>query len=323
MDPIYFNNQIKIVVSDVDETVADVYKPAEPEMINELTNLLNEGVVLFFVTGGSLKRIQNRIVEKIDPKLKAKIVISHCSGAEVWGFTSDGKTEIKPYYSIYEETFTAEQKTKWREIVQELLTEFHLTPHDAIPVNDFREQTKSNPTDIMLEDRGPQITLEFVNAYDLSPEQRKKFEFEIPETHGSYDLRIPVLEKAEQLFTENNLPISPRLGGVFALDFAVKGVSKTTSVRYVFDNPEILQKLGLPEDIERHPEMIEIWGDKFSVIRGGTDRHMCEALPKEVRAIDFRPEDPKEFLEGYNIVLWNGVDHLHEGLLEYLKKRHN
>jgi hypothetical protein len=49
---------------------------------------------------------------------------------------------------------------------------------------------------------------------------------------------------------------------------------------------------------------------------------MSEALPPEVRSIDFREEDPSEFLEGYNIVLWDGQHHLHHGLLEYLQSRH-
>ena len=49
---------------------------------------------------------------------------------------------------------------------------------------------------------------------------------------------------------------------------------------------------------------------------------MSEALAPEVRSIDFRQEDPAEFPEGYNIVLWDGLERLHFGLLEYLQSRH-
>lgn len=66
---------------------------------------------------------------------------------------------------------------------------------------------------------------------------------------------------------------------------------------------------------------MEIWGDKFSTVKGGTDRHIAEALPKEVRAIDFRRENPKEFLEGFNIVVWNGAKEKEAGLEEYLQSR--
>lgn len=77
----------------------------------------------------------------------------------------------------------------------------------------------------------------------------------------------------------------------------------------------------LPEDLTS-PSRYEVWGDKYSILHGGTDRHMSEALPATVRSIDFREENPSEFPEGYNIVLWDGQQHLHHGLLEYLQSRH-
>lgn len=61
--------------------------------------------------------------------------------------------------------------------------------------------------------------------------------------------------------------------------------------------------------------MLVKWNEQVKLI-------ISEALPKEVRSISFRQEDSREFLEGYNIVLWDGQKHLHEGLLEYLKLRH-
>lgn len=42
---------------------------------------------------------------------------------------------------------------------------------------------------------------------------------------------------------------------------------------------------------------------------------MSEAVDPEVRSIDFRDEDPSEFLAGYNTVLWQGKHRLHQGLL--------
>lgn len=190
-----------------------------------------------------------------------------------------------------------------------------------MPVKEFLKQVGNDPLSVMLEDRGPQITFEVVNGYDLIPVQANQLETSIPETHGNYDLRIPILERAEQLFAEADLPITPRLGGIFAVDFAVKGVSKTTAVKQVLEESSVLLSLGLSKKNVEDPNNMEVWGDKFSTIRGGTDRHMSEALPKKVRSIDFREENPEEFLKGYNIVVWKGKKHLHHGLLEYLKSR--
>lgn len=148
-------------------------------------------------------------------------------------------------------------------------------------------------------------------------------EIEIPQTHGNYDLRIPLLERADELFQTANLPITPKLGGVFAVDFALKGVSKITAVKHIVESDEILQTIGLSTLTLREPETIEVWGDKFSSLRGGTDRHMSQAVSKEVRSIDFRQEDPSEFEAGYNIVVWDGEKQLHEGTLEFLRGRGN
>lgn len=44
---ITFNNSVKLIISDVDETIADLYKPADPQTISELTQLLRERKMIF------------------------------------------------------------------------------------------------------------------------------------------------------------------------------------------------------------------------------------------------------------------------------------
>jgi hypothetical protein len=318
-----WNNEIRLALSDVDETIAEVYTPAEPEMITELSSFLTDGGKLFMVTGGSLKRVREGITDLIDPALRHDILISHCSGAEVWGFTQSGDLRDEPFYSIYSETFTEDMKKRWREAVSQLVAEFGLRTYPAQPKAEFWKKVGRDPRDIMLDDRGPQITMEVVNGHDLTDEQVASFGQEIPRTHdGRRDLRIPLMQRAGELFVKMNVPISPRLGGVFALDFAIEGSSKTTSIKYVLENPDALVTIGLKAENLTSPSHFEVWGDKYSVLHGGTDRHMSEALPATVRSIDFREENPNEFPEGYNIVLWDGQGHLHHGLLEYLQSRH-
>ncbi len=321
LPPISWNDQLRLAFSDVDETIAEVYTPAEPEMITELSSFLQDGGKLFMVTGGSLARVQRDITDRIDPALRHDILVSHCSGAEVWGFADSGELRDKPFYSVYEETFTPKMKQTWRTIVAQLVGEFGLRPHPAQPKVDFWEQIGHDPLDIMLDDRGPQITLEVVNGIDLTDEQLASLNYEVPLTHDKHDLRTPIKDRATQLFTEAKIPITPRFGGNFALDFAVEGVSKTTSIKSVLTMPEVLATIGLKVEDVQNPHELEVWGDKYSVLHGGTDRHMSEALPLEVRSIDFREENPSEFPEGYNIVIWDGERHLHDGLLEYLQTR--
>lgn len=214
-------------------------------------------------------------------------------------------------------------KQRWRAVISQLVEEFSLRPHPAQPKIVFWEKVGRDPLDIMLDDRGPQITMEVVNGTDLTDEQLSQLNYEVPLTHGKRDLRTAIQNRATQLLDESAVPITPRFGGNFALDFAVEGVSKTTSIQSVLTMPEVLSTIGLqPSDVQ-NPHELEVWGDKFSRLHGGTDRHMSEALPHEVRSIDFREEDPAEFPEGYNIVLWDGQQHLHQGLLEFLRSRNS
>lgn len=316
-----WNANLKLVLSDVDETVADLYREAHPDMIRELVRLLEQNLVLFFVTGQSLKSVQWRIVEQLPGYLRKNILVGHCSGAEVWGYTDEGALLPAPFYSVYETHVNELQKKSWRDIVSTLIDEFRLECYPTMPVDEFIRQVGSNPLAVMYEDRGPQITFEFVNGYDIAPEVAQSLAVAVPQDRGVYDLRVPVMERADQLLKAARIPITPRFGGVFALDLAVEGISKTTAVRFALQDYQVLKHVGLTAAAVTGPDTMEIWGDKFSVINGGSDRHMCEAVDPRVRAIDFRQERPEEFLPGYNIVVWPGKRHLHEGLLEYLQQR--
>lgn len=318
--PILWNSKLELIISDVDETIAELYLPASEKMLKELENLLDEGLVLFLISGQSKDNIYSRIIKFIKPELRKRIIVGHCSGAEVWGFNEYGSFLDKPYYSAYE-LIPLEKKTKWRKAIELLEKEFKLKQHSVRPIKEFINIIGTNPFDIMVEDRGPQITFEMVNGINLAEYKVKFIRSQIPDIEIENDFRIPIIKRAEALFKEGEIPITSRLAGEFAIDFAVEGVSKKTAVKLILDNEIILQSLALNKSISEKSDLIEIWGDKFSVKNGGTDRHISEALHKDVRSIDFRREDPSEFLEGYNIVIWNGNKTLQYGLLEYLKSR--
>jgi hydroxymethylpyrimidine pyrophosphatase-like HAD family hydrolase len=315
-----WNNDVKLIISDVDETICDTYVEATPGMVRELEKIFRDKKILFLITGHGIKGMQRRLTDKVSKHLRKRILIAECSGSVVHGFDENGDLNKEPFYDLYR-NIPEQHKKKWREITQQLISEFRLNTYPTMPKPEFRILSKGDPFSIMLDDRGPQITFEVVNGAFLSKDRASSMGIDIPETNGVHDLRIPIMERAEELFLENDIPITPRLAGTFAIDFAIKNTSKKTAVEYIVGNKDVLSKLGLGKDILSNPKHIEVWGDKFSVIRGGTDRHISEALPKDVRSIDFRNEDPKEFLEGYNIVIWDGKKRLHNGVLEFLESR--
>ncbi len=257
---IAFNKNVKLIVSDVDETIADLFVPASSEMAAELNKLLLEGKVLFLVSGSGLQSINNRITDLINADLRKQIVISHCSGAEIVGFDKSGNILEKPHHSLYDKTLTLDQKSQWRKIVDEIISEFHLKICLPMPLSNFKDKFGNDPLSVMYEDRGPQITFEFVNSFNLTSDQIENLRNHFF-NYDMADLRIPVAKRAQELFEEKNIPITPRLGGMFALDFALKGVSKTTSIQFALNNTEILSKLNLTKNEAVNPEYVEIWGD--------------------------------------------------------------
>lgn len=290
-------------------------------MIEELAGLLGEGKSLFFVTGSPLNRLRTRIIDRLPAALRHQTLVSHCSGAEVWGFDAAGQQCAEPFYSLYDALVNDTQKRQWREIVDQLVAEFQLTTYGPQTLEEFHAQAGDNPLAVMLEDRGPQITLEVVNGYDLTEKQRQQVRERLPHLTEIIDLREPIIARAQKLLKAAKVPVTPRFGGVFAVDLAIEGVSKTHSITEVLGRPEILRSMGIEPSDLADPKHLEIWGDRFDQGRG-TDWLMCQALDPRVRAIDFRPdEDPANFPAGYNIVRWPGVQHLQEGALEYLQSR--
>ncbi len=315
-----FNTQTKLILADVDETIAGVYEKANPEIINELSSLLSEGRVLFLVTGGGMGRVQRDIIEYIPENLRRKILISHCNGAEIWGYDQDGHRQPEPYFSVT--PLTPEKQDIWHKTMDNFIQKYGLKADSTMPKKVFKEKHGDDPEWIMYDDRGPQITLELVNAYDLTPEQAKIFEERAgvkisPDDQGKLDLRIPIMEEANSIFEREGVDVTGVRGGIHALDFKRSNLSKTTSVKFVLDSDEILSTVGLTKEDIADPNNLEVWGDRFA--RDGGDNGMLKALSPEVRAIDFRKEDPSEFMPGYNIVVWDGEKELQEGTLEYLQ----
>jgi hydroxymethylpyrimidine pyrophosphatase-like HAD family hydrolase len=301
----------------MDETVADLYRPAEPRMLNALSRLLEQGIALILITGQSVGNVEERVVMRLPASLRQQIAVGACSGAELWGYSPTGDRTERPYYSA-DGGLTHEQTTAWRAVVQQLIQEFQLLPAASAPVADFRRQFGEVPWRVMLEDRGRQITLEFPNAYELSASALKQVRDRLDTGFEGQDLRVPVAQRARQLLEAYAIPVTARMAGMFALDLAIVGIDKSRAVEEALD-AAVLDRLGLGTAIPA-PEEIEIWGDRFSE-HAGTDWLMCKAIDRRIRAISFRDEDPRHFPEGYNIQLWDGAHRLQEGLLEFLEGR--
>ena len=314
---VQWNHGLRLVFSDVDETIADLYRPADTDMLGALARLLNQGIRLVLITGQSVGNVEQRVVMSLPAPIRHRVVVGACSGAELWGYSLTGERNSVAFDTA-DAALSGEQKAAWREIVQQLVTEFQLSVNQPMPIPEFRLSRGDEPWHVMVDDRGPQITIEFPNAYQLSHAARERLSHRLGTKVEESDFRIPVSQRARQLLEARSVPVSPRLAGVFALDLAILGVSKTRAVE-VSLSPTVLHALGLEAQVPRASDM-EVWGDRFSH-QAGTDWLMCTTLDRNVRAISFRDEEPAEFPQGYNIHLWDGACRLQAGLLEFLQRR--
>jgi hypothetical protein len=314
---VFWNHELRLVLSDVDETVADLYRPAESGMLHALTRLLDRGIYLVLITGQSVENVEQRVLMGLPARVRQRIAVGACSGAELWGYSTAGERNATAFYSA-DSALTPVQKSAWRAVTRQLITEFRLTPFPPMPISDFRLQHGEEPWHVLLDDRGPQITIEFPNAYQLSNTACEQLHLRLGNSFEGSDLRIPVLQRAQRLLETHGVPVTPRIAGMFALDLAIAGVDKARAVEEAL-TPAVLRSLGLGPNVPGAGE-IEVWGDRFSQF-SGTDWLMCKPIDRRVRALSFRNEDPAEFPKGYNIQLWDGEHRLHRGLLEYLESR--
>lgn len=268
---IKWNNEVKLIISDVDGIIADFCLNASNEITRELEKLLIEDKVLFLISGQSVQNIYKRVVSQIKKELRYKILIGHCSGIEIFEFVKEGNLNQRPIFNLYKEPVSESQKKQWRKIIKQLKLEFKIKIYPPMPIDKFKEITNDHQLCIMYEDRRPQIIFEVANAYDLTLKKIKQLKSNRINYQGLTDLGIPIINRATELFLKVKIPIQGRLAGVFAIDFVINGISKTTAVRKVINDEEIHARFLLNKNILDNPKLIEVWGDKFSTVNGETD----------------------------------------------------
>ncbi len=79
---VLWNDQLRLVLSDVDETVADLYRPAEERMLSALSRLLERRIALVLITGQSVENVEDRVVMRLPAPLRQQIAVGACSGAD-------------------------------------------------------------------------------------------------------------------------------------------------------------------------------------------------------------------------------------------------
>jgi len=314
-----WNDKVKLIISDVDDTIAPVYKNASNEMIREIEKLLSEEKVIFFLSGQSYTNVYGRVVEHIDQKLRQRVLLGVCNGAEVFGYDNDGNKITDPVFSVEKLGNMNFDTVRLERVIDTILKEFSLVPYPVMEIEKFKEITNSNPLYIMMENRRLQITFDFINGLNFC-------DYDLPVNipgilKNVQDIRVPVIKRAKQLLEQEGLDVEPYMAGTFAIDFNIKGVNKSLPIENLISSGKAFCLDSCSKITFSDPDEIEIWGDSFSTLKNGADVFMSNAVPMECRTISFRDFAHDEIPGNCNIVIWNGNYRLYDGLLEYLNSR--
>lgn len=317
---IKLNSDIKLIFSDVDQTLTDIYTDIDMKLVNCLERLLKIGVKIVLLTGQDIAEVDRRIISKFAKHLRINFLVGACSGTELWKYEADGELG-KSFYNLYETGATMTEKKLLRDIHKKVVEMYKLNLINPLPIEEYKKQFGNDSNKVVFIDRGSELSYEFMN---LNNDTGSRYDLKNMSGHTFFNhelFRQEFVSKFNDHLEKYKLPFSARLAGEFSVDVVLAGVNKGVVIRYIMEHDEILNRLGLEGAQENRYKEIEVWGDKFSKIAGGTDWYMSQALDPRVRSISFRKENPQEFLPGYNIIIWDGQKTLQNGVLEYLERK--
>ena len=225
----------KLILFDLDETLAESKQPITQEVANMLTSLL-EKYHVGVISGGSYKQFEIQFLsgfKESRPELLDKLVLLPTCGTQMI-MHEQGKQEVK-----YREVIPEEERSKIKQAYAKMMEEFTHQP----------EKTWGD----IVEDRETQITFSAYGQH-APPDEKKKWD---PQKQK----RIPMMD-----FLQKHLgdAYEVRIGGSTSIDITKKGIDKAYGVK------KIEEVLGIgKEDIIFFGDALESGGNDHPVLTTG------------------------------------------------------
>ncbi len=194
----------KIIIFDLDGTLAKSKMPIEPDMADLLTRLLIVKKVSV-ISGGKLDQMKTQFLSgfSTDAYLH-NLFLQPTSGAALYEW-QDGK-----WKEIYKEMLSENDREKINETFKVVLTEFFAENPEAKPPDIFGQQIEDREEQVTFSALGQEAPLEFKEKWDPDQERRKS-----------------IVKKLEVLAPE----FSFNIGGSNSIDVTKKGIDKAYGIR--------------------------------------------------------------------------------------------
>jgi phosphomannomutase len=200
--------QPRVVLMDVDDTIAPSTMPVSPAMAAALDGLCAKGIALVFVSGGSVEHMWGQVTRQ----LARPHTLLGTSGSQAVEVLQGGPQSERA--ELFNHGFSPDERAEIVGALQALIDHYHVVPDTS-----FEDQ---------LQDRGCQFTL---SALGRKAAEARKRAFD---PDGA--IRREWVGFLEQRL--GNDRFSMRVGGTSSIDITAKGVDKGSGVR------ELLQRKG-------------------------------------------------------------------------------
>ena len=211
----------KLIVFDLDGTLAKSKSPIDKEMSEHLKRLLNV-VHVAIISGGDWPQFEKQVITKLPEKTcLSKLTILPTCGAKYFKYN-------KEWEKLYEEKFTNEERTKILNSLEKAISDADLNIKRT-----WGEQIEDRGSQITFSALGQEAPLEVKKNWDKDFSKRKKIVLQLEKSlqdfsigmggTTSIDIVKPGIDKAygiQKLNTHLSIPISDML---FVGDALFKG----------------------------------------------------------------------------------------------------
>ena len=237
----------RVVIFDLDKTLAASKQPITDEMANLLTRLLKQTSIAV-TSGGKLEQLQQQIIERMTGETDfTHFYLLPTSGAALYTF------ENEEWKNIYKEELTPEEVVLIDAAIEKAVNDTHIIDSGA---SSFGERTEFRGAEVTLSALGQEAPIEQKEAWDPDGSKRSILRDAISKLLPDYDVKR---------------------GGSTSVDVTKKGINKAYGVRklseyvkipvsemmYVGDalfpsgNDEVVKETGIPTQEVKNPDDTE------------------------------------------------------------------
>ena len=225
----------KIVVFDLDGTLAESKQALDEDMMRLLPDLLSNRKVAI-ITGGGLPQLQKQVISKLPQDIEKlrKLYLFPTKGAAMYSF--DGTD----WQKIYQKKLTDEEKEKIIDAFDKTLANI-----DFMPKEQFGE---------LLEDRGSQFTFSALGQ-DAPSELKKIWDKDALK-------RLEIKKQLDKYLSD----FAVEIGGTSSIDITEKSIDKAYAIEKICEFLNLEKK-----DILFIGDAIFPGGNDYSVVKTGVD----------------------------------------------------